>query len=202
MFQHACCLCNLNIVASGQQCDSLLLHCKPVCLSRIRFTARIWFACAELGPRHTGCHDAAKHLEIVLAMKWWWQECYSDENFSQLWRTCKGTNASLGRRIACVGVEALQLRYDSSVKAYEARQASRKAVRSKRPESSSSESNLLQLQRRDPTVLSYKSAVYVNAYKTILEWTRDDYQDAGAIFAAVAIQSLHSRSCLVLPHMF
>lgn len=88
-----------------------------------------------------------------------------------------------------MGVEALQLRYDSSLKAYEARQESRKAGKSRHAgpiQAVGRQRDLLQLQRRDPTVLKYKSALHVNAYKQILKWTRDDDEDAGAVFAVVA----------------
>ena len=105
--------------------------------------------------------------------------------------------------IACTGVEALKLRYDSNVKEYEARVQSQKV-----PHGPGANKDLVQLQRCDPTHHSYKSAMRVNGYNKLLKWTEEDDESAGEcnlqqsrclwlvkswIYELVGLQGLHQR---------
>jgi len=140
-------------------------------------------ASAELGPRHTGCHDAAKYLEIILAMRWWWLQCKGDTAFDEL-LTKQG-----GRMAAVTGVTALQSRYNSCIQEFGARIHARdfkvRMSSRRQPETFAQgitmQLDLVQLQRRDPTYHSYKSMLRYKAYAALLKWTAEDDQDAGAV---------------------
>ena len=140
-------------------------------------------AFVELGPRHTGGHDAAKLLEIQLAFKWLLKQCKDDRVYQRLF-TQQGCKTAI-----CAGVEALQLRYDSCIKEFEARTraAAHKypsctlptASVDCEPEPASVDCDLVEMQRRDPTYHSYKAALRVNGYRKLLKWDKKDDEVEG-----------------------
>lgn len=154
---------------------------------------------ADLGGRHTGCHDAAMHLEIVLAMPWWWRQCKGDNAMDKI--LTRGKPDEGGRAAVCSGVTALKLRYESLIREFDAREhacAFADAVLPRRQagncgHATPSEVDLMQLLRRDPTTRKHKSRLRCKGHDALLNWTTID--DSSGIKAGAAPNS----SCLLCP---
>jgi hypothetical protein len=117
---------------------------------------------AELGSRHTGGHDAALTLELLLALMYWWREGKCTKLFEN-----KDSKRALRN-----GAEALQLHHDSFIKQFEARYHAERAARSFKNRLYSKMTRK-QEQRRDPTT-RYKSELSVNSLELLRKWTVDD----------------------------
>lgn len=118
-----------------------------------------------MGDRHTGCHDAAKHLEVLLAIMWWLRESQGSESYQKV------MNGKKGRGAIHKGVKALQLRCQSRISEFEARSESRACA-----EEASAQAGVIQhgprdllpMQSRDPTMPVYKSGMFDKGYDILL----------------------------------
>ena len=145
---------------------------------------------ADLGNRHTGCCDAAMHLEIVLAMQWWWRACKGDKSIDELLIKAS-PDGSGGREAVVNGVTALRLRYESLIKEFDARVSASAFANRMLPrrqagncaQGAATQMDLVQLLRRDPTGRSYKSMLRCKGYNTLINWAKHDDSDpfAGAV---------------------
>ena len=118
-----------------------------------------------MGDRHTGCHDAAKHLEILLAIMWWLRGSQGSVPYQKV------MNDKKSRGAIQKGVKALQLRCRSRISEFEARTDSRVCAEEASAQPTVIQHgarDLLPMQSRDPTMPVYKSGMFNKGYDVLL----------------------------------